>query len=116
MERLKASGRAYVQFAVDHPELLRVMFRSSGLASLDEGTPPKTDPYALLGRVLDDLVRAGALPAARRPGAELKAWVVMHGFASLVIQEGGALQKKALRNKALESIFDFALIGLCGRM
>ncbi len=116
VERLKAAGRAYVEFAVDHPELLRVMFRSGGRASLDESGFRNTAPYALLSKALDDLVGAGVLPHARRPGAELKAWTVVHGFASLVIQGVGALQRKGPRTEALESVLDFALVGLCGRL
>ena len=116
MERLKAAGRAYVEFAVDHPELLRVMFGHSGLAVLEKGRSVKPAPFALLSKALDDLVDAGALPADRRPGAELKAWTVVHGFASLVIQAGGTVQRKAARAETLEAILDFAMIGLCGRL
>lgn len=115
VERLKAVGRAYVEFAVENPELLRVMFGSDGLSSLEKSGPPKPAPYAMLGRMLDDLVAEGALSAERRPGAELKVWVVVHGFASLVVQGVGAFQKKAQRTEALEAILDFATIGLCGR-
>jgi AcrR family transcriptional regulator len=116
IERLKAVGRGYVDFAVAHPELLRVMFGSRWPAPRNADGFRTTGPYALLGKTLDDLVSAGVLPAGRRPGAELKAWTVVHGFATLVIQGVAALQNKPPRNKAFEALFDFALIGLCGRM
>lgn len=116
VERAKAVGRAYVEFAVDHPELLRVMFGSDGLSSFDRSGPPKPDPYAMLASALDELVAVGALPANRRPGAELKAWVVVHGFASLVVQGVGALQSRSSRKEALESVLDFAVVGLLGRL
>lgn len=116
VERAKAVGRAYVEFAVDHPELLRVMFGSDGLSSFDRSGPPKPDPYAMLASALDELVAEGSLPADRRPGAELKAWVVVHGFASLVVQGVGALQSKSSRKEALESVLDFAVVGLLGRL
>lgn len=116
VERAKAVGRAYVEFAVEHPELLRVMFGSDGLASFDRSGPPKPDPYAMLASALDELVAEGSLPADRRPGAELKAWVVVHGFASLVVQGVGALQSKSSRKEALESVLDFAVVGLLGRL
>lgn len=116
VERTKAVGRAYVEFAVDHPELLRVMFGADGLSSLEKSGPPKPVPFAMLTQALDDLVAEGVLSADRRPGAELRAWVAVHGFASLVVQGVGALQKKAQRTEALESVLDFAMVGLCGRM
>jgi AcrR family transcriptional regulator len=116
MERLKAAGRAYVEFAVDHPELLRVLFGSSGLSTLEKHGSHRPAPFVLLSRALDGLVDAGVLPADRRPGAELKAWTAVHGFASLVIQAGGTAQRKVARAEALEAILDFAMVGLCGRL
>ena len=116
VERLKAAGRGYVEFAVVHPELLRVMFGSSGLSTLEEDGSLQPAAFVLLSKALDDLVDAGVLPADRRRGAELKAWTAVHGFASLVIQSGGTAQRKAARAEALEAVLDFALVGLCGRM
>lgn len=116
VERIKALGRGYVEFAVDHPQLLRLMFGSRGFASLEQGGAPMPPAYALLGAALDDLAAEGFLPADRRPGAELKAWTVVHGFASLVVQGVGAVQRPAKRTEALEAVLDFALIGLCGRL
>ena len=116
VERLKVAGRAYVAFAVERPELLRVMFSSNGLATLENERALQPAAFLLLGKTLDDLVRAGVLPADRRPNAELKAWTVVHGFASLVVQAGGAAQRKGTSDDALESILDFAMVGLCGRL
>ncbi len=115
VERLKAVGWGYVEFAVAHPELLRLMFGSRARRPRDANGFRRTAPYELLVEALDGLVSAGVLPVERRPGAELKAWTVVHGFASLVIQGVAALQKRAARAEAFESLFDFTLVGLCGR-
>jgi len=116
IERLKATGRAYVEFAVDHPELLRVMFGSNGLAALERDRALQPAAFLLLSETLDDLARAGVLPADRRPGAELKAWTVVHGFASLVVGAGGAIQRTGATSDALETVLDFAIVGLCGQL
>jgi AcrR family transcriptional regulator len=116
VERLKSAGRGYLQFAVDHPEMLRVMFGDSAFTSLEDGVAPDPDPYAILKRALDDLVAEGVLPAERRPGAELKAWSVVQGFTSLVMQGVGGFHRKAARTEAFEAVLDFAVIGLCGRL
>lgn len=117
VERLKAAGRAYVAFALDHPELLRVMLGTRGPAWVDDSGTSKPSSYALLGKLLDDLVKEGVLPAGRRPGAELKAWTVVHGFASLVMQGIGAVvEKGTIRTGALESVLDFAMEGVCGKV
>jgi len=50
-------------------------------------------PFQLLGAALDSLVEVGALPRARRPGAEYLAWSAVHGLAMLVID--GPLRRLA---------------------
>jgi AcrR family transcriptional regulator len=114
--RFKAVGRAYVEFATDHPELFRVMFGASGVAcrSATADDPGAETPWTLLGRSLDALVDDGRLDPARRPGAELKAWTVVHGFASLALDGLAAAPTSRERAAALESLLDFAVAGLCG--
>ena len=114
--RFKAVGRAYVEFAVAHPELFGVMFGARGAecrraAPEDDGTE---DPWSLLGRSLDALVDDGLLAAALRPGAELKAWSVVHGFASLALDGLASMPTAADRARALEALLEFAVVGLCG--
>lgn len=116
VNRFKASGRAYVQFAFDHPELFEVMFGSGGAASVVSGgaDDDATGPYGLLGNALDELVARGVLDPIRRPGAELKAWVTVHGFARLCLDEAVRLPPDSTRAGALESLLDFAVAGICG--
>ena len=72
------------------------------------------DPWSLLGTSLDALVADGLLAAELRPGAELKAWSVVHGFASLALDGLASMPTKADRARALEALLDFAVTGLCG--
>lgn len=89
-ERLRAVGIGYLRFARDEPGLFRVAFGVPG--GLDRAFEPEkagpsgASPFALLAGTLDDLVRFGALPAERRPGAELLAWSAVHGLAMLVLE------------------------------
>ena len=85
--RLRAVGRAYVELALERPELFRLMFSPSGLSCLDGGASQihGPTPAALLGGVLDDLVAEGHMSTEWRTGAELRAWAAVHGFASLVL-------------------------------
>lgn len=115
--RFKAVGRTYVEFAMAHPELFRLMFSGSGVACLTgaaAGVATPT-PWELLGRSLDALVADGLLPADRREGAELKAWSVVHGFASLALAGHSAIPTGRQRHAALESALEFAVLGLCRR-
>ena len=116
VNRFKATGRAYVAFALDHPALFEVMFGGSGAHPVTPRDPADDEAgtYALLGSALDDLVTHGVLAPARRPGAEFKAWVTVHGFARLCLDGAVQLQSAAMRAAELESLLDFAVTGICG--
>jgi hypothetical protein len=83
-------------------------------ASADE--PARGATWALLGATLDALVAEGVLEAARRPGAEVKAWTVVHGFAALALDGHNAFGTGRVREAALESVLDFAVVGICGAL
>jgi len=113
--RFKAVGRAYVEFAADHPEIFRVMFGECGAACRNAKTENQkaATPWTLLGRALDALVADGFVNVECRAGAELKAWTVVHGFASLTLDGLASTPTPRERAAALESLLDFAVAGLC---
>jgi AcrR family transcriptional regulator len=86
---LRAVGLGYLHFALTETGLFRTIFA----VTYDWPTPPDPakaghtglNPFQLLGVALDRMVEAGALPPARRAGAEFLAWSAVHGFALLVI-------------------------------
>ena len=116
VNRFKATGRAYVAFALDRPELFEVMFGGSVAHPVTPRDPADDEAgtYALLGSALDELVTHGVLDPTRRPGAELKAWVTVHGFARLCLDGAVKLPSGATRADALESLLNFAVAGICG--
>lgn len=98
--RLRATGRAYVEFALAEPGLFTVAFcpidgESSG--------PDHAAAYALLGQVLDELVSAGALSPEARTGADVVCWSAVHGLSVLLLdgplrgltaeERGGVVEK-----------------------
>ena len=118
--RFKAVGRAYIEFSAQHPELFRLMFGECGSKCLrtppgDEVSSMRDTPWTLLGQSLDALVADGVVSADRRVGAELKAWTVVHGFASLALDGHSAVSDGKARKGAIESVLDVAVIGLCGK-
>lgn len=80
---LTIAGRAYIEFALTETGWFKTAFGSLVLGE-DHDLPEIQDPYAILNRLLDDLVTAGALPTGRRPGAEYAAWASVHGIATLL--------------------------------
>jgi AcrR family transcriptional regulator len=86
---LITAGRSYIEFALTEPGWFRTAFavpRTVGPFVPGEGAGRSgLNPYQLLGARLDDLVDTGALPPARRPGAEYGAWSAVHGLSALLI-------------------------------
>ncbi|MES2584326.1 MAG: TetR/AcrR family transcriptional regulator [Pseudomonadota bacterium] len=87
---VRAVGTGYLRFAKAHPGLFRTAFALSD--KLIQATPEwptagpgGRNPYEMLCDALDLLVQAGAMPAAKRPGAEVLAWSAVHGLAMLVV-------------------------------
>ena len=92
LDRLGAMGRAYVDFALDHPQRYRLMFRSDLSRSGD--SEAATDADAAGGRAFATLMNAVQEAADRgllREGtdagaAAIAAWASVHGLASLVLE------------------------------
>lgn len=108
-----AIGEGYVDFAVRHPAHFRVMF---GPCMEAEGFQPCTAPsgrdaYQILVDVLDELVAAGVIPSATRPGAELGAWAMVHGLSALLVDGAVDLSTRE-RATALATIVRTMLLGL----
>ena len=102
MARLHALGRGYLRFAQAEPGLFRAAFNQ------DAPSAGTSESFALLADALDGLVASGAIPAARRVGAETSVWATVHGLAELLI-EGGPLSRlgKAKRAAKIEQTLDF---------
>lgn len=110
--RFKAVGRAYVRFALAHPELFRLMFGANGAACVVSGGEGPS-PRDRLVTALDALVAEGVLSSRQRRGAELKAWAAVHGFAALAL-DGIAAEATVTEQSSdtLEALLDFVLAGL----
>ena len=96
LEQLQAVGTAYVDFALTQPGLFRTAFISHPAATPAEdhdrpagpqtrSPADSTEPFEILGQVLDRAQDAGLLDPHRRPGAEIAAWSAVHGLASLLL-------------------------------
>lgn len=87
--RLHAAGVGYLRYAQDEPGLCRTAFaardNSIDLDDADGAGHSGLTAFQQLGCALDELVATGAIPAQRRPDAELVAWAAVHGLALLLI-------------------------------
>ncbi len=83
LARFGAIGRGYIAFARAQPGLFRTVFSPDGPMLENSPERASTSPYQLLLSGLDNLVEVGYLSADRRPMAELAAWAMVHGLATL---------------------------------
>jgi AcrR family transcriptional regulator len=112
-ERLRETGRAYVDFAIREPGLFAVAFTTPAVP-VEHDSASRTGPYGVLNAVLDELVEAGRLPPERRVGADLACWSAVHGYAELHVR--GPLREVPAqhRDRVLESVLDVVHRGLVG--
>ncbi len=87
--KVRAVGTGYLRFARVETGLFRTAF--GGRFTVQQTPDPAMggatglNPFEHLSAALDALVATGALPPARRPGAEYLAWSTVHGMALLAI-------------------------------
>jgi len=87
--RLRAIGRAYLEFARAEPGLFATAFalpHQHAYGAADGGAGPGANPLDQLGAVLDELVDAGVLDPERRAGIEYPVWSTVHGMSVLAGQ------------------------------
>jgi AcrR family transcriptional regulator len=119
-QRLRAVGRAYVEFALAEQGLFRTAFSALAHAAPADPAPPETapeedqGPYGLLNAVLDELVEAGYLAPERRPNADVVCWSGVHGVA--VLHLDGPLKDAPAeeREASMLRFFDIVERGLGG--
>lgn len=81
--RLRAIAGAYIGFAHDDPHLFRHAF-GPHLAHGGDGAG-RSEAYATLNGVLDDLAGRDLLRPGVRPGLDLVVWSAVHGFAGIAL-------------------------------
>lgn len=88
LARLRAAGAAYVSFALENPELYRLMFSGllSDRARFPELKSEADTAFTVLTRLLDRSARPDSTPDDSLHPVALAAWSTVHGVASLVIE------------------------------
>jgi AcrR family transcriptional regulator len=109
-QRLRATGRGYVHFAVAEPGLFAVAFDST------EGDPraghePVPGPWGILIDALQGLVAAGLLAPDSVDAAASTAWSTVHGLSLLLL---GPMRQPsaAARERMIEATLDMIGTGL----
>ena len=100
-DEARAVALSYLRFALDEPQLFRLIFSSPRLHK----TPEALRSYAVFERAIARSQRAGALPAGPSEPLAHLIWSAVHGVADLVLSGSfGRRQGKALANRMLDAL------------
>jgi AcrR family transcriptional regulator len=108
-QRLRTAGRGYVEFALTEPGWFATAFAIPLDMPLDmppDGPTDDFDLFAILVRVLDELVSSGAIAPEARPGAEYVAWAAVHGIATLLTEGSLRNLRPAERDAAIDRVIN----------
>jgi AcrR family transcriptional regulator len=86
--RLRAIGRAYLEFAHEEPGLFATAYAlpEQHAYGAPDGEGPDRSPLGYLRAALDELAEAGVISRRRRAGLEYPIWSAVHGMAVLAGQ------------------------------
>jgi hypothetical protein len=90
LDRLAASGRGYVKFAVASPGVFTIMFRPERVDVSDpEYVAASLDSFHQLQAAVEDAQREGFHPGVDSTRLSSVMWTTMHGLADLWIRGAG---------------------------
>lgn len=100
-----ASGAAYVGFALDHPELFRLIWRVAPQGDVLGGPCTERHPaMADLRAGIDSILPTDAPEPARRAAA-LACWALVHGLATLALDKQVALDDALIDSVIRDSLY-----------
>jgi AcrR family transcriptional regulator len=112
LARFRATGAAYIAFALEEPGLFRVAFVPCDPALIVRDDP---SPYGILSAAIDAVAATGAITPDRRPHAEEVAWSAVHGVAVLIGDGLMPLGSDQERTDVIDRVLDGVVHGLAGR-
>jgi len=91
-DRLRGQGQGYVQFAVEHPGYLRIIFGGvlDGKLTTPELQAAGKEAYHLLRDLVAEGIARGELRAADPDALSLTVWSAVHGLSHLLISRAVA--------------------------
>jgi len=112
VERLKASGKTYCDFALENREMYDLMFimraPMNALPSPEEWTVGRHS-YELLQSTVQECVDGGYLHSTDAKLATFALWALMHGIVSIFIRERAPMIPVDQHSKIISKIMDFTL-------
>jgi AcrR family transcriptional regulator len=88
VERLRAMGRAYIDFGIDNPAYYQLMFvqRCDFLLGQRDGEyKPRIDSFGVLQQAVRDMIDASAVQAGDAAPYADALWALVHGIVAMAI-------------------------------
>jgi AcrR family transcriptional regulator len=100
-DEARAVARAYLRFALDEPQLFRLIFSSPRLHKTKEAV----SSYQVFEQAIESTQREGGLPAGSRTPLAHVFWSAVHGIADLVLSGSfGRRHGKEIAERMLEAL------------
>lgn len=107
VERLSASGKTYIEFALANPEYYDLMFiMEQPIISLPTNKKIEFDSYGLLKQNVKECIEKGFMKSNNPEATAFSLWSFVHGVASLVIKRGMLLPEEN-RKEMIEGALEF---------
>lgn len=115
--RFRATGSAYLDFALSEPGLFAVAMHPGALARKEQPAPGARGatglgPYQLLVAAVDDLETEGVLSPRLRAFTDVAAWASVHGLAVLLLDGPLSALGPDERRGAIDRLLDLVDAGL----
>jgi AcrR family transcriptional regulator len=114
LARTRGYCRAYIDHALENPELFKVMFLfppSIGLTDLPiDDLASATEAFTLSSRALVEAIEAGTIREKDALVVTLTTWIGMHGAAEVLLM--GFDFPDELRDRLIESTIDMVIRGI----
>lgn len=114
IERTRGYCRAYIDHALENPELFKVMFLfppSIGLTNRPiDDLPSATEAFTLSSQALVEAIEAGTIREQDALVVTLTTWIGMHGAAEVLLM--GFDFPDELRDRLIESTIDMVVRGI----
>lgn len=111
-EKLRASGRVYIDFALENPELYDLMFIMMAPMDADECEDEwklGMSSYEVLQKIVQQNVDEGYLKTKDAQVACFALWSMVHGAVSIFIRNRAPLMMKDQRPQVIEGILNFIM-------
>lgn len=112
--RLRATGQAYLAFALDEPGLFRTAFGFDPASPADDHDYAGRHPFQILTGCVDELVAAKVLAADQRDGLDEATWSAVHGLATLLLDGPLHTAEPARRQVIIDRLLDVISRGITG--